>query len=163
MLSTYNTLFRNFKFSSLSRRFFNTSTQPKSPIKSFQISVATQGNKSICKTSTEEIEIKEPLEHVLASAGSCEIHTIRAFAFWNKVPIEDIQVDVKGEYDTDLFRGKKTGINTYSKVDVEFRIKSSETDRKKLEETVNQAIERCPVMNTLHLAGIQINKKINYL
>lgn len=167
MLTNYKTIFRNLhasnlRFYLLSRRFFNT-PQPKSPIKFFQISVATQGSKSICKTSKEEIEIKEPLEHLLASAGSCEVHTIKAYAMWNKVQIDDIQVDVKGEYDTDFFRGKKEGNNTFTKIDVEFRIKSSETDKKKLEETVNKAVEICPVMNTLHLAGIQINKKINYI
>ncbi len=132
-------------------------------VKLFKVSVLNENNKSITKTPTESFEIKAPMEHLLSSAGNCEIHSIQFFAKKNSVRIEKIEIDLKGEFDTDVFLGDKEGRNTFTKIDVEFRIHSTEKDKVKLEEIVKKGIEKCPAMNTLKLAGIEINKNINYL
>jgi uncharacterized OsmC-like protein len=153
-----NSTLKNFKIFSISKKFMGYG------IKSFRISAISENKKTLTNTDSQgQIEIKAPLEQVLASAGTCEIHSIQFFAKKNQVPIEKIDIEVKGDFDMDVFLGEKNGKNTFTNIDVALTIQSSEKDKKKLEETVNKGIEKCPVMNTLHLAGINIKKTVNYV
>jgi uncharacterized OsmC-like protein len=152
-------LFRKFYLFSCFKRF----SIKISNIRTFKVATYTEDSKCLAKVSSGIYEMKEPMEQVLANAGACEISTIQYYAKKNEVPIEKIEVDLRAEYDGDIFKDKKEGRNTYSKVDVDIKIKSSEKDRKKLEQVINKAIEKCPVVNTLELAGIDVHKKINYL
>jgi uncharacterized OsmC-like protein len=156
-------LIKNFNSLYLKRNFFNQ-TKRSFAVKTFKIESRLDSARTISKLANgTEIEIQSPMEHLIASAGTCEIHTIAFFAKQSNIKIEDIKVNLKGEYDLDFFLGKKEGNNTLSSLDVEINIKSSELDRKKLQETVEVAVKRCPLMSTIDLAGVKINKKINYL
>ena len=48
-------------------------------------------------------------------------------------------------------------------MEVEIKIQSSEKDFKKLDQVLKKAIEKCPIINTLELAGIDVQKKIFYI
>lgn len=156
---TRNRITTNFKVFSFIKNF----SIKISNIRTFKVSTYTEDSKCLAKVSSGTYEMKEPLEMVLANAGACEISTIKYYAKKNKVPIEKIEVDLRAEYDGDIFKDKKEGINTFSKVDVEIKIQSSEKDFKKLDQVIKKAIEKCPIINTLELAGIDVQKNILYL
>ena len=157
MLSSFTKLYHSKNFLNFSKKFFTANT------KIFKASTVSEGNKTISKSPSGEFEIKAPLDALLGCAGSCEAHMIQMMAKKQKVPIEKIEVDVKGEYDLDVIMGVKKGPNTYTQIDVETRIFSSEQDKQKLEQTVKKGMEMCPVLSTLKLAGIKITEKINFL
>ncbi len=145
-------------FNSLTKRDF-------SGVNHFKVSTVhtRESNKTTSKSEKEEYEIKAPLEALLACAGSCEVHSISFFAKKNKIPIEKIEIEIKADFDTDIFTKNKEGINTYSFIDVETKITSLEKDKDRLRETVEMGIKKCPVLNTLNLSGIKINKTIKYI
>jgi uncharacterized OsmC-like protein len=155
------TLFLNpFK----STKIFPTTLKRTFAVKTFQTESRLENGKTITKLSNgTEIEIQSPMEQLIASAGTCEISTIGFYAKQSNVKIEDIKVKLKGEYDLDFFMGKKQGKNTLSTLDVEINIKSSESDKKKLQDTVDVAVKRCPIISSIELAGVKVTKKINYV
>ncbi len=110
-----------------------------------------------------QLSIKQPLQDLLACLGTCEIHSVHFCAKQSQVPIEKMEVNCQAEYDVDLFMGKKEGRNTYSSIDIEVIVSSSEKNREKLDQTVKKGMELCPIYNTLSYAGIRINKTTKYL
>ena len=129
----------------------------------FDVTSKMEKEKTKTFISTGEVEILAPLEYFLASSSACEISSINFTAKQNSVKIEKIEVNMKGQYDPDYFTGKKEGNNTFDKIDIITNIFSSEKDRSKLDTVVNKGIQRCPMISTLNLAGVKMNKIINYL
>jgi uncharacterized OsmC-like protein len=121
-------------------------------------------NKIIAKVGAaqEQLSIDSPFEAMLGCLGNCTIHTIMFYAGKNKVKIKNIEVDVVGEYDTDLFLGKKEGKNTFSNIDIKTRVYSTE-DQSKLNHVIEEGHKHCPVLSTLKLAGIDFKSEIKYL
>jgi uncharacterized OsmC-like protein len=133
-------------------------------IKNFKSTTVAEGTKE--KTSIpdlNDIHIKTPLDVLMGALSACEVHSILFQAKKDGVKIEKVEVDAKGQYDLDVYLEKTKGKNTYTQIDVEARIKSSESDKKKLEEVVQKGEELCPVLSTLRLAGIKINSTIKYI
>jgi uncharacterized OsmC-like protein len=116
------------------------------------------------KIGNESFEVKQPLELVLGALSTCEVHSILAQAKQRQVDISKAEVECKGQYDTDTYTEKRKDVpNTYTSVNITAKIQSSEKDKKKLEEAVNKGVQMCPVLNTLKLAGVKINEKIEYI
>ena len=111
----------------------------------------------------EKVDIKSPLDSIMAVAGTCEIHTIQYYAKVNNVNIPKIDIDVKGDYDMDIFMDKKQGSNTFSNIDINVKVYSSETDKNKLKQVVEKGMSKCPVVSTLKLAGAKITENVEYL
>ena len=121
-------------------------------------------NKIVAKigTAEEQLTVNSPLEAVLGCLGNCTIHTIMFHAGKNKVKINNIEVEVDGVYDTDLFLGKKEGRNTFSTINLKTKVYSSE-DQAKVKHVIEEGHKYCPVLGTLKLAGIDIKSDTKYL
>lgn len=146
------------------QRFYKLGLRNFSNLK-FSANVIGQHTKTDVKLAGNPttIEIKAPLEGVLGSVGACEVHMIELAAKKTKVDIQKIEVDIKGEYDTGVLYGTKKAPNTFDNIDMVTKIYSNEQDKAKLKETVEMGVKMCPVLNTLRLAGIKINEKIEYI
>lgn len=146
-------------------RFFDGTSIKFFTVKNFTSNSIYETDKPISNvlSSGEHLSCKSPMEGVLGMIGACEIGAIRYYANAHKVVIEKIDVECKGDYDMDLFLEKRNDKNTFDFIDIVTTIKSSEKDKKKLEEVVNKGIQQCPVLSTLALTGMKINKKINYI
>ena len=144
--------------------FFN-SQSIKCFAKKITSSSINEGDKSteIKMSNGDMMKVEHSFEDAIGLVGSCEISSIKYMAKTAGVPIEKIQVECSAEYDMDRYLGKSTQPNTFSFIDVETTITSSEKDKKKLEEAVEKGIKQCPMLSTLTLAGIKINKKTNYI
>ncbi len=105
-------------------------------------------------------EIHSPLEILLAALIACENKTIRAIAMQSKLEINEISfVKCQATYDTKGFFGKgEQKDNKFEKVEVEavFDAKLTPQQLSDLEKEVRR---RCPVLNTLTLAGIPVESK----
>ena len=122
-----------------------------------------ENRKNISFIGDDKIEIKKPMEMMMAVAGTCEINSIRYFAEIDDVKIKKIDVEVRGEYEMDLLIGKKEGPNTYTSINVDTKIYSEEEDKNKLAQVVQKGIDNCPVLSTLKLSGIKININTHYI
>ena len=133
-------------------------------VKKFVSSSFTDGDIVTSKVGANDtLVIKAPLQDLLGVLGTCEINSIKFHAKNNNVVIQKMEVDCKAEYDLNVYLGTSKNPNTYSFIDIETRVLSIEKDRSKLEATVEKGIETCPVLSTLKLAGIKINKSVKYL
>ncbi len=127
------------------------------------ITTVSGGKEETKTTSVPHLEIKQPLDLLLGALSACEVHSILYNTKSAGIPLEKIEVEVKGEYDLDIYLGKKQGRNTYTSIEVEARIQSNYEDKKKLEESVKKGEEQCPILSTLRLANIPIKSTIKYL
>ena len=154
----------NFVLKKNNFKRFYYNLQKDFSIKKFVSSSVTNGlqvNSIVGENDT--LEIKAPLQDLLAVLGTCEINSIKFHAKFDNVAIEKMQVDCNADYDLDVYLGKTKAPNTYSFIDIQTIISSSEKDKSKLQATVEKGIETCPVLSTLKLAGIKINKSVKYI
>jgi uncharacterized OsmC-like protein len=126
-------------------------------LKKFKTTTDLEGRDLMSSWDDNKVKLNEPLNVILAALGGCTIHSISAQAKSDNIKIEDIKVEVEGNYDTDYFKRKKEGRNTYENIDVNVSIKVSESDKSRIYKTLEGAEVRCPILQTLKLAGIKIN------
>lgn len=148
---------RNRSLFQLSQRNFAVTKYKSVTISDKSGEISKMGDKGT------ELAIKLPLQDLLACLGTCEIHSVHFCAKQSQVAIEKMEVKCQAEYDVDIFLGKKEGKNTYSSIDIDIIVTSSEKNKAKLEETVKKGMELCPIYNTLTYAGIKINKNTKYI
>jgi len=133
--------------------------------KVFQATAKKQIDKVVCKVEKEkEQEIENPVASILGLLSTCEIKSILFFAKKENIDIQDINISVIGNFDFSNFHGSDLSKpNTYQNINCDVLIKSTEKDMKKLKSIVDIGIEKCPVGNTLKLAGVSINHNVNYI
>ena len=126
-------------------------------------STSFDGKTELTKCKDINSQIKAPPDALIGVLSACELHSIMHHVKANAVKVEKIEVNVDAEYDSNRYLEKAPGPNTYSYINIEANIYSSEKDKAKLEKAVAKGIERCPILNTLKLAGVPIKEKVNYL
>jgi uncharacterized OsmC-like protein len=136
----------------------------KFSIKQMKSTSALVNNQIVGKigAAEEKLVVSSPFEAMLGCLGNCTIHTIMFYAGKNQVKINNIEVDVVGDYDTDHFLGKIEGRNTFSSITMNTRVYSFE-DKSKVHLILEEGHKHCPIMSTLKLAGIEIKSEIKYI
>ena len=123
-----------------------------------------ENSKITTKVENEELKISNRVASLLGILSTCEAHTFMFNAQKHKVDIKSIEISIEGEYDFSNFYGMdKTLPNTFKEINNDITIESTEINKEKLQEIVNNSIETCPIGSTLRLAGIPIKHKINYI
>ena len=132
-------------------------------MKTFKTTVNLEGKDYICSWDSEKVKLNKPFNSLLAALGGCTIHTITQQADLKNIPIESITVESNASYDVARFYKEIEGNNTFEKIDININLKTSEKDKDKLNSMILEAEKRCPVNQTLRLAGIKINTNTKYL
>ncbi|MGM0432102.1 MAG: OsmC family protein [Spirochaetota bacterium] len=97
-----------------------------------------------------------PLEALLASFGSCISITTLMLAGMMNITIDDIDVEVFGEFDSDGFTGKNPNVRKgFQNIEALVRVKT-EADRETIHELLKQVEQTCPVTDTLHGTNIAV-------
>jgi len=144
---------------------YNLLSKYFSMIRIFTASTTIDGNKETTKSmDINNVLIQHPLDAFAGILSACELHSIMYEAKKSKVSIEKAEIKVIAVYDVDNFTGKNVGgRNTFNSIDVEANITSSEPNKNKLLEVVEKGENLCPLLNTVKLAGVKVNAKINLL
>ncbi len=90
-----------------------------------------------------------PVELLLSSLGACKCIVAYAYARFHKIDLQDIRVELEGDFDPDGYMGKNPDAKIgFSEIRSKIYIKSSsdEADIKKFIEFVDST---CPVADTL--------------
>jgi uncharacterized OsmC-like protein len=145
-----NKISRNFNFSTI-RNYKGTTI------------IDLNKNEEITNTNDLNMKIKTPMEAMVGLVSACSAHSIMYYAKLEKVHIEKIEIKANADFDVEVFLGKKEGKNTYEKFNLETNIKSNEIDKDKLSHVVEMGKNKCPLLETLKLAGVKIESKINYI
>ncbi len=161
------------KFNTL-KTLNNTSKSFSTTLRTYKANTTFENGKEISIISSDtpqnSYDFKTPLAALLGVLGACEVHTIQYYFKKHNIQADKISVDVKADFDVALFIGAKEinsseNRNTYSHVYIDINIKpsSESTDKDKVASVVNEAIGRCPVYSTLKLAGVPMDKTVNYI
>ena len=96
-----------------------------------------------------------PVEHLLAALGSCQVITVQVWAQQLGIDVEAVEVDLSGELDLRGFLGLSDEVRPgFSSIDVAVVIQGPEAPERYQE--LIEAVERhCPVQDTL--GGVPIS------
>lgn len=102
-----------------------------------------------------------PVEHLLASLGSCQVITYRIWAAKLGVAIDTIEVDVTGELDIHGFFGLDDSVRPgFQSISVDVRLGGPETVEAYADLT-RIVEEHCPVLDVL-TAGVPVTASYRY-
>lgn len=160
--------FKNFKFlyiNEFNRNLFYKISRNFSSLRNFKGMTVIDNIKKdeITKTNDLNLKIKTPMEAMVGLVTACSAHSIMYYAKVNNIQIEKIEINAEADFDVEVYIGKKEGKNIYEKLNLEANIYSSEKDKEKLMNVVEKGEEKCPLLETLKLAGVKVEVKINYL
>ena len=135
-----------------------------SKIVKFQAVSNLENTKITTKVENDESKISNPVASLLGLLSTCEAKTIVFNAQKHKIDIKTIKISIEGEFDFSHFYGMdKTLPNTFTEINDHITIESTENNKEKLSEIINNSIETCPIGATLRLAGVRMKHKINYI
>lgn len=102
-----------------------------------------------------------PVEHLLASLGSCQVITYQVWAAKLGIAIEDVEVTITGELDVHGFFGFDPDVRPgFQSIGVAVRLTGPETDERYAELT-KAVDEHCPVLDVL-TAGVPVSSTFSY-
>lgn len=102
-----------------------------------------------------------PVEHLLASLGSCQVITYQVWAAKLGIALEDVEVRVTGKLDVNGFFGFDPDTRPgFQAIDVAVRITGPESDERYAELT-KFVDEHCPVLDVL-TAGVPVGSTFSY-
>ncbi len=90
-----------------------------------------------------------PVELILGAFGACQEIVIAAYAAVLGIKIDSVNVDVRGNLDLRGFLNISPVRPGFSDIVYTTTIKTSETDKEKLDQLVYFALNRCPVLDIL--------------
>ena len=86
---------------------------------------------------------------ILGTVGGCMVATIEAWSQILDIPIDSVEISVKGDLDIRGMLGLDEKIKPqYQILDVKISVKSS-AEEAKIKELINKAETHCPVLNTV--------------
>ena len=102
-----------------------------------------------------------PIEHLLAALGACQVISYQVWAAKLGLVIDDIDVQISGDLDVRGFFGIDPTVRPgFNAIRVEARIAGPES-RERYEE-LTEAVERyCPVLDVL-TAGVPVTSQVSY-
>ncbi|MBC8953291.1 OsmC family protein [Xenorhabdus sp. PB62.4] len=94
-------------------------------------------------------EAMSPIEALLSAFGACQCIVAKSFARKHKIKLNDIQVKVEGELDTDGFMGKNKNAKLgFSKITSKFYIDADNTEQE-IRDFIAFVENHCPVLDTI--------------
>lgn len=102
-----------------------------------------------------------PVEHLLASLGSCQVITYQVWAAKLGIALETVEVAVTGELDVHGFFGFDPGVRPgFQSIGVTVRLTGPETSERYAELT-KAVDEHCPVLDVLTV-GVPVRSTFSY-
>lgn len=102
-----------------------------------------------------------PVEHLLASLGACQVITYQVWAAKLGIVLDAIEVDVAGDLDVHGFFGLDPQVRPgFQYIDVSVRLTGPETDERYAELT-RLVDEHCPVLDVL-VNGVPVRSTFSY-
>ncbi len=102
-----------------------------------------------------------PVEHLLASLGSCQVITYQVWAAKLGIVVDSIDVDVTGDLDVHGFFGLDPAVRPgFQSVEVSVRLSGPETVERYVELTA-AVEEHCPVLDVL-VNGVPVRSSYSY-
>ena len=102
-----------------------------------------------------------PVEHLLASLGSCQVITYQVWAAKLGITLENVEVTLTGEIDVQGFFGLDPDVRPgFQWIGVAVRITGPETDQRYAELT-KAVDEHCPVLDVITV-GVPVHSKFSY-
>ncbi|MDC9612721.1 OsmC family protein [Xenorhabdus khoisanae] len=94
-------------------------------------------------------EAMNPVEALLSAFGACQCIVAKSFARKHKINLNDIQVKVEGELDTDGFTGRNKNAKLgFSKITSKFYIDADNTEQE-IRDFIAFVESNCPVLDTI--------------
>jgi uncharacterized OsmC-like protein len=102
-----------------------------------------------------------PVEHLLASLGSCQVITYQVWAAKLGIAVDTIEVSLAGDLDVHGFFGLNPDIRPgFQSIDVAVRLSGPETSERYADLT-KQVDEHCPVLDVLTV-GVPVHSTFSY-
>ncbi|HZJ86725.1 MAG TPA: OsmC family protein [Erysipelothrix sp.] len=133
----------------MAKMVFKASTQLK---EGMQVEATARGHKILIDEPASaggQDTGMTPVELLLSSLGACKCIVAYAYAGFHKIDLQDIRVELEGDFDPDGYMGKNKDAKIgFSEIRSKIYVKSSsdEEDIKKFIEFVDKT---CPVADTL--------------
>jgi uncharacterized OsmC-like protein len=102
-----------------------------------------------------------PVEHLLASLGSCQVITYQVWAAKLGIKVDTIEVTLAGDLDVQGFFGLDSAVRAgFQSIDVGVRLGGPET-RERYQELTKLVDEHCPVLDVLTV-GVPVRSTYSY-
>jgi uncharacterized OsmC-like protein len=103
-----------------------------------------------------------PVEYVLGALAACQEIVVKAHAVALGIDVKSVEVEVDGDLDLHGFLNLSETRPGFTKVRYHTKIKTEETDAKKLEQLKKISIKNCPVLDIIENPA-PVDGKVSYI